>query len=59
MRTARYACLVLAALFLVGAVVSFVVSFERIEHTTTALAGVATGFAFLAYAIQTQERSRG
>ena len=58
-KTVRYACVILAALFLIGAVVSFVVSFERIENTTTVLAGAATAFAFLGYAIRTQEQSQG
>ena len=59
MRTTWYACVTVSALFLVGTIVSLVVSFDRIENTTTVLAGVATAFAFLGYAIRPPDRSRG
>jgi uncharacterized membrane protein len=57
MKTARYLCVTLAALFLAGAVVSYVVQFDELENTTAVLAGAATGLAFLAYAILMRERS--
>lgn len=58
MRTVRYACVALAALFLAAAVVSFFVQFEDIERTTAYLAITATGFSWLAYAILMRERSK-
>ena len=48
----RYGCTLLAVVFLIGALVSFVGLFDRIEHTTTLLAGASTAFAFLAYAMR-------
>ena len=58
MKVARYVCVTFAALFLIGAVVSYVVQFDRIETTTTVLAGAATACAFAASAILLKERAK-
>ena len=52
MNRLRYVLIVLAALFLVGAVTSFVATFDRIERTTTVLAGASTACALLAFALR-------
>lgn len=57
LRTARHLCVALAALSLVGAVLSYVVQFDEIENTTAVLAGAAIGLAFLAWAFLVRERS--
>jgi hypothetical protein len=57
MKVIRFGLITLAALFLVGAVTSFIVLFDRIETTTTVLAGAATACAFLAYALLLKERA--
>ena len=41
----------LAAVFLIGALISYVGLFDQVENTTTLLAGASTGFATLAFAI--------
>ena len=57
--TVRHLCTVLAALFLAAAVVSFVALFDRVETTTSVLAGASAACALLAYAILLKERGRG
>ena len=57
MKTAQYVCVALAALFLVGAVLAFVVRFDEIENTTPVLAGAAIASAFLAWACRLRQRS--
>jgi uncharacterized membrane protein len=58
MKNIRYAFVVCAVLFLIGAVISYVVMFDRVETTTTILAGAATACAFAAYAILLKERPK-
>jgi ABC-type uncharacterized transport system permease subunit len=58
MTVTRYSLVALSGLFLLGAVISYVVLFDGVETTTTVLAGVAAGCAFAAYAILLMERTK-
>ena len=48
----RNGLVVLAALFLVGAISSFIGMFDQVENTTTSFAAASTACAFLAFAIR-------
>ena len=59
MRATRHVCVASAALLLAAAVISYFVQFDRVETTTTVLAGASTAFAFAAYGLLRQERGQG
>lgn len=59
MKVIKNLCLALAVLSLLGAVLAYVVFFDRIENTSRALAGASTGFSFLAFAIARRDTQVG